>query len=63
MFATVERIRERGITVLIVEQNAVRTLKLADRAYVLENGRIGLHGTGAELLADPRVRSAYLGIT
>ena len=62
VFATVERIRERGITVLIVEQNAVRTLKLADRAYVLENGRIGLHGSGAELLEDPRVRSAYLGM-
>jgi branched-chain amino acid transport system ATP-binding protein len=62
VFATVERIRERGITVLIVEQNAVRTLELADRAYVLEDGRITLSGSGAELLGDPRVRSAYLGL-
>jgi branched-chain amino acid transport system ATP-binding protein len=62
VFETVHRIRERGITVLIVEQNAVQTLKLADRAYVLESGTIALEGEGDDLLDDPRVRSAYLGL-
>ena len=51
-----------GITCLLVEQNVVLSLKLANRAYVLENGRITLTGTGAELLSDDRVRSAYLGL-
>ena len=50
-----------GVTCLVVEQNVALSLKLASRAYVLENGRITLSGTGAELLADDRVRSAYLG--
>lgn len=59
---TVQRIRERGITVLIVEQNAARTLQLADRAYVLESGAVTLQGAGPELLSDPRVRTAYLGL-
>jgi branched-chain amino acid transport system ATP-binding protein len=62
VFETVRRIRERGITVLIVEQNAVQTLQLADRAYVLESGSVTLEGSGTELLEDPRVRSAYLGL-
>ena len=62
VFDTVEDIRSRGITVLIVEQNAVQTLKLADRAYVLENGQVTLDGDASELLDDPRVRSAYLGM-
>jgi branched-chain amino acid transport system ATP-binding protein len=48
--------------VLLVEQNVVASLKLANRAYVLENGRIVMSGTGADLLADDRVRQAYLGI-
>ena len=52
----------RGLTVLLVEQNVVASLKLANRAYVLENGRIVTSGTGAELLADDRVRQAYLGV-
>ena len=51
-----------GVTCLVVEQNVALSLKLASRAYVLENGRITLSGTGAELLADDRVRSAYLGL-
>ncbi len=62
VFDIVRRIRERGITVLIVEQNAVQTLQLADRAYVLESGSVTLEGKGSELLDDPRVRSAYLGL-
>jgi branched-chain amino acid transport system ATP-binding protein len=47
---------------LLVEQNVAQSLKLASRAYVLENGRVTLSGSGAELLADDRVRSAYLGL-
>ena len=51
-----------GITCLLVEQNVALSLKLASRAYVLENGRVTLSGSGSELLADDRVRSAYLGL-
>jgi branched-chain amino acid transport system ATP-binding protein len=61
MFGTLERIRQTGITVLIVEQNVVQTLKLADRAYVLESGSIAAQGSSDKLLDDPRVRAAYLG--
>ena len=52
--------REQGMTVLLVEQNAFHALRLAHRGYVLVNGRITLSGTGAELLANPEVRAAYL---
>ncbi|OIR02408.1 high-affinity branched-chain amino acid transport ATP-binding protein LivF [mine drainage metagenome] len=52
--------RDFGMTVLLVEQNANHALKVADRAYVLQHGRIVLSGTGAELLASPEVRAAYL---
>lgn len=58
---TVERLRSEGVTILLVEQNAVAALRLADRGYVIESGRIKLKGTGAGLLADQRVRDAYLG--
>jgi branched-chain amino acid transport system ATP-binding protein len=51
-----------GVTCLLVEQNVALSLKLASRAYVLENGRVTLTGAGADLLADDRVRSAYLGL-
>jgi branched-chain amino acid transport system ATP-binding protein len=51
-----------GVTCLLVEQNVALSLKLASRAYVLENGRVTLSGSGADLLADDRVRSAYLGL-
>jgi len=57
----IRRLRERGTTVLLVEQNAALALSLADRAYILENGRISLSGPAAEMLHDPRVRAAYLG--
>ena len=50
-----------GTTILLVEQNAQMALSVADRAYVLETGRIVMDGTGAELLTNERVRSAYLG--
>jgi len=51
-----------GMTCVLVEQNVAVSLKIANRAYVLENGRVTLSGTGAELLADERVRQAYLGL-
>jgi branched-chain amino acid transport system ATP-binding protein len=59
---TIRDLNREGITCLLVEQNVALSLKLAKRAYVLENGRVTLTGTGAELLADDRVRSAYLGL-
>jgi branched-chain amino acid transport system ATP-binding protein len=59
---TVRDLNRDGLTCVLVEQNVAVSLKLADRAYVLENGRITLTGTGAELLADDRVRRAYLGM-
>ncbi len=61
IFAIVAEERARGTTILLVEQNARRALAIADRAYVLERGRIVLSGTGAELAADPTVTEAYLG--
>jgi branched-chain amino acid transport system ATP-binding protein len=59
---TIRDLNREGITCLLVEQNVALSLKLASRAYVLENGRVTLTGTGAQLLADDRVRSAYLGL-
>jgi branched-chain amino acid transport system ATP-binding protein len=59
---TVRELNRDGLTCVLVEQNVAVSLRLADRAYVLENGRITLAGTGAELLADDRVRQAYLGM-
>jgi len=58
----VTRIRDTGVTVLIVEQNAAHTLRICDRAYVLESGDIVVEGRGGELLDDARVRRAYLGM-
>jgi len=62
IFEIIKGIRQQGITVLLVEQNVQSTLTFCDRAYVLENGRITLEGTGDELLHNEHVRSAYLGI-
>lgn len=62
IFNVIKRIREEGMTVLIVEQNVKQTLSIADRAYVLENGRVTLEGTGADLLNNPHVQAAYLGV-
>ncbi|MFC5947099.1 ABC transporter ATP-binding protein [Pseudonocardia lutea] len=61
IFDTVRELRDEGTTVLLVEQNALAALALSDRAYVIDLGRTTLSGTGAELLADPRVQEAYLG--
>ncbi len=61
IFATITQIRERGATILLVEQNAALALEIADRAYVIESGLIALQGTGAALSNDDSVRRAYLG--
>ena len=62
IFGIVKRINKEGVTVLLVEQNVRQTLALCDRAYVLENGRVVLEGTGKDLMNDAHVKEAYLGI-
>jgi branched-chain amino acid transport system ATP-binding protein len=62
VFHTIKALHERGLTIILVEQNVAVSLRLAQSAYVLENGRIAMRGSGAELLADDRVRQAYLGL-
>jgi len=62
IFRVIRDVHADGVTVLLVEQNVFTTLKIADRAYVLGNGRIALQGSGAELLANDHVRKAYLGL-
>jgi len=59
---TIRTLHEKGITILLVEQNVAVSLKLSQHAYVLENGRIVMSGSGAQLLRDDRVRQAYLGL-
>ncbi|MCQ4265854.1 ATP-binding cassette domain-containing protein [Pseudomonas stutzeri] len=61
IFDIIEQLREDGVTIFLVEQNANQALRLADRGYVLENGRIVMQGSGEQLLNDPKVRDAYLG--
>jgi branched-chain amino acid transport system ATP-binding protein len=62
IFTIIGEINQQGMTVLVVEQNAQQALKIAHRAYVLETGRIVKGGTGTELLRDPAVKEAYLGV-
>ena len=62
MLKTIRELNIDGLTCVLVEQNVAVSLKLATRAYVLETGRITMTGSGAELLADDRVRQAYLGL-
>ena len=62
IFAVVRSLKEAATTILLVDQNARAALAIADRAYVLEVGRVALAGTGAELLGNPRVQQAYLGL-
>jgi len=62
VFELVRRIRENGLTVLIVEQNVQQVLKVVDRAYLLEAGSIRMSGTSAELMASDTIREAYLGV-
>ena len=61
IFSIIRRIHEEGVTVLLIEQNANAALKIANRGYVMETGRITLTGTGTELLSNESVREAYLG--
>jgi branched-chain amino acid transport system ATP-binding protein len=61
VFRTIERLRAEGVTMLLVEQFAAAALKVADYGYVLENGRISVHGEAARLRDDPAVKAAYLG--
>ena len=61
IFEVIRSVAAEGVTILLVEQNANLALEFSQRAYVMESGRITLAGTGAELLADPKVRAAYLG--
>lgn len=62
IFDVVKGLKALNVTVLLVEQNAFGALKIADRGYVMETGHITMSGTAAELIADPRIREAYLGI-
>lgn len=62
IFRIISEINQQGVTVLLVEQNAQQALSRAHRAYVLESGRIVRSGTGADLLADPAIKDAYLGV-
>ena len=61
IFRTLREINAEGLTLFLVEQNVRQALKIAERAYVLENGRVVLQGSGRELLDEPRVQEAYLG--
>ena len=61
IFATLREVAAQGVTLMLVEQNANLALQLSDRGYVLDNGRVAISGRAADLLQDPRVRTAYLG--
>ncbi|TVO67625.1 ABC transporter ATP-binding protein [Denitromonas ohlonensis] len=61
IFEVVQTVKDEGVTILLVEQNANLALEFAQRGYVMESGKLTLTGTGKELLADPKVRAAYLG--
>ena len=62
IFRVIGEVHAAGVTVLLIEQNVFKTLAVADRAYVLENGRVVLQGTGKDLLNDAHVKEAYLGV-
>ncbi|MDR3149275.1 MAG: ABC transporter ATP-binding protein, partial [Oscillospiraceae bacterium] len=62
VFKIVQRLRGEGMTILLVEQNAYQTLEIADRAYILENGKVVLEGGSKDLLNNDYVRKAYLGL-
>src|SRR5262249_32135298 len=61
-FDIIKSVRAEGVTVVMVEQNAFAALELSDRAYVLDQGRVTLSGSGRELLDNPHVKAAYLGV-
>ncbi len=62
IFEIIQRINRQGTAILLIEQNVFHSLKIADRGFVLENGRVALTGTGDELLASPHIRKMYLGL-
>ena len=62
LFATLQRIRETGLTLLLIEQNVQQVLEMADRGYVMENGHIVLQGSGSELLGNEHLKTHYLGV-
>jgi branched-chain amino acid transport system ATP-binding protein len=62
VFDTIRRLHTEGLTILLVEQNLKKALEMADRGYVVETGSISIEGAAADLLADPTIRSAYLGV-
>ena len=62
VFDTIQRLHAEGLTILLVEQNLKKALEMADRGYVVETGSISIQGTATDLLADPTIRSAYLGV-
>ena len=62
IFNVVRHIRSEGVTILLVEPNVPQALGISDRAYVLEEGRVGLSGTGKELLQNPHIKKLYLGL-
>jgi branched-chain amino acid transport system ATP-binding protein len=61
IFSIIKEVNKQGVTILLIEQNANAALHIADKAFVMETGRITMRGTGAELLANPDVKNAYLG--
>ncbi len=61
IFSIIRKVNEQGITVLLIEQNASMALKTADEGYVMETGRITMHGSGLELLENRAIQEAYLG--
>ncbi|HPK86835.1 MAG TPA: ABC transporter ATP-binding protein, partial [Atribacterota bacterium] len=62
VFSKIKEINQAGITILLVEQNAFKALEIANRAYVLENGQITCSGIGVEMLDNPKIKDAYLGV-
>ncbi len=62
LFRSIKRINERGIAIITVEQNAAKALEVSDRVYVLESGRVAVSGKSSDMLQNPKIREAYLGI-
>lgn len=62
IFLKIKEINQKGVTILLVEQNAFKALEIANRAYVLENGKIAYSGTGAEMFGNPKIKMTYLGV-
>ncbi len=62
VFESLEVLKDKGVTILLVEQNVTKTLAVTDRGYILENGKIGLEGESCDLANDPHVRKVFLGV-